>query len=742
MTRNNSETKSEQITELFDLFDQNLTDDELTIKLRSKIEELRGFNINEQKEGEEENPTLLYLAVRKKYPKCAKMLLAKGADSTIAKFSFDHLRNLLITIPYESWQARNSDNEEYQELGDLLKKDASDRLASYKRNKVSESFMTSERRPPVYFLNPDKFFPIDEDGGAKNLAYRKGSKEERGSYAYIKNLAQNLKIPKHVISFNDNNCEISCYAEISQISSSKILKDVFFELGYGWVGNSFLHSKSFFDQEDTHEILLRRFESKRILKTVPLRQKAKDFFYSNSQVYENRTEIENFSQLLQDSFCIGEAHRDIAPKRFLIENMKLLKERGYETLFMEHLFYDSAMQDSLDDYFQGSEMTADLEDYLKRLNTGFDGPIEEHLSVSDYNFLTLVRSAKENGIKVVGIDTNESYLMGKTEYGSHGEERMRGMNFVAQEVIKKESNSKKWVALMGNLHLGSCNNIPGVAQLLNVPSVDIYTKKDLAENNYKFNQKSRTVLNHNILSNVIIECAENKSLIIDAGLNIQTVSKEHFKLNYNLETKQKIEPEQDVEAFLISPDLKPSSTNIWSRVSQINGKEIYISNNRQNKYRILTGIYNKENSSELNEDKIKDTFKQIIANCAKEDSLSNEDIFKIIQHAKEKGGINNNLSISTEKYETGNLEGLDEDFRKTAKKFSATFQKQCNALGIYTGRAGENILSVGLRLTFLPDKIFEELKEYRSEIRSAEFMEDNDFGKIKTAVETSNPKSR
>ena len=127
MTRNNSETKSEQITELFDLFDQNLTDDELTIKLRSKIEELRGFNINEQKEGEEENPTLLYLAVRKKYPKCAKMLLAKGADSTIAKFSFDHLRNLLITIPYESWQARNSDNEEYQELGDLLKKDASDR---------------------------------------------------------------------------------------------------------------------------------------------------------------------------------------------------------------------------------------------------------------------------------------------------------------------------------------------------------------------------------------------------------------------------------------------------------------------------------------------------------------------------------------------------------------------------------------------------------------------------------------
>ena len=54
MTRNNSETKSEQITELFDLFDQNLTDDELTIKLRSKIEELRGFNINEQKEGEEE----------------------------------------------------------------------------------------------------------------------------------------------------------------------------------------------------------------------------------------------------------------------------------------------------------------------------------------------------------------------------------------------------------------------------------------------------------------------------------------------------------------------------------------------------------------------------------------------------------------------------------------------------------------------------------------------------------------
>ena len=39
------------------------------------------------------------------------------------------------------------------------------------------------------------------------------------------------------------------------------------------------------------------------------------------------------------------------------------------------------------------------------------------------------------------------------------------------------------------------------------------------------------------------------------------------------------------------------------------------------------------------------------------------------------------------------------------QKFSAAFQKECEACGIYSGRKGGK--SVGLRLTFIPDDVVE-----------------------------------
>ena len=110
---------------------------------------------------------------------------------------------------------------------------------------------------------------------------------------------------------------------------------------------------------------------------IQIRQTQEDaekFFYQK-KFTKTITPPENFNQLLENSFCVGENHSDQAPKKFLIENMRLLKEVGYEILFLEHLLYNSTLQDSLDFYFESppkADMPQDLQNYLEWLDKGFD----------------------------------------------------------------------------------------------------------------------------------------------------------------------------------------------------------------------------------------------------------------------------------------------------------------------------------------------------------------------------------
>ena len=88
----------------------------------------------------------------------------------------------------------------------------------------------------------------------------------------------------------------------------------------------------------------------------------------------------------------------------------------------------------------------------------------------------------------------------------------------------------------------------------------------------------------------------------------------------------------------------------------------------------------------------------------KRQKLEREQVLAIIAKAKERGGIKNEankqggyLKIATE---IGDIPGIS---AVEAKKFSAAFQKECEACGIYSGRKGGK--SVGLRLTFIPDDV-------------------------------------
>ncbi len=177
-----------------------------------------------------------------------------------------------------------------------------------------------------------------------------------------------------------------------------------------------------------------------------------------------------------EGVCIGEDHKDPNPKRLLIEKMDKLFQKGVRTLFVEHLFFDS-MQPSLDRALKGEkkELPPYIAEYLMGLDKGFD------LDKSPYGYLALVQTALKVGIRVVGIDTTASYLCGVSRKRGVdcSRERYLGMNFVAGMIISRERQvpgTGKFMALMGINHTLRKLDVPGVAEVLEVPAVTVGKK--------------------------------------------------------------------------------------------------------------------------------------------------------------------------------------------------------------------------------------------------------------------------
>lgn len=158
---------------------------------------------------------------------------------------------------------------------------------------------------------------------------------------------------------------------------------------------------------------------------------------------------------------LGEFHGDSGSKRFLIKNMSILKKQGVRTLYLEHLLSD-LHHNELESYFSPKmkKMPSGLKNYLEGLNRGF------HVR-SKYNFLTLIESAKDNGIRVMAIDAAASYHTDKENPLKNC--RIHMMNYYAQGVINGHQKiaQGKWIALVGNQHANTFENIPGLAELTN-----------------------------------------------------------------------------------------------------------------------------------------------------------------------------------------------------------------------------------------------------------------------------------
>lgn len=242
-------------------------------------------------------------------------------------------------------------------------------------------------------------------------------------------------------------------------------------------------------------------ESDFVKREEELKSASDDFIISHPKTFTKITDeqrSQNTSALLQnilkhnEGICIGEMHHDRSPKKLIIDNLEELKKQGLTTLYLEHLFYDS-MQSRLDQYFKSDSQTLNpiLEAYLKNLDTGF------RVRDNNYDFLALVKAAKKAGIRVVGIDTTVSYYCGVSDKTGVEDDQKRylAMNSVATAIIEREQKLNpggKYIALMGSGHVATVNevNVPGIAELLSVPSIIVEPNEKAGKTSIEFDVKN------------------------------------------------------------------------------------------------------------------------------------------------------------------------------------------------------------------------------------------------------------
>ncbi|WP_419420777.1 membrane-targeted effector domain-containing toxin [Legionella sp. D16C41] len=282
-------------------------------------------------------------------------------------------------------------------------------------------------------------------------------------------------------------------------------------------------------------------------------EKKLNTFYPACEVSTPIT-VETLLDLFQTNFIVAENHLDRASKNFLIKIMAKLKAAGFTTLFLEHLYYDD--QEELDDYdptsLSKAEVNKKVENRLANLDNEFwisaKGKREhnsdchcEKCYLAGNNFSELVKTAKQYGIRIVGIDTeytySEQYNDNHMEYAYGGPTgilkdkfRLKSMNYTAAKIIEKEvkEHPGKWFALMGCLHCYSAEDFSGVPQLTGAKTVLVDSESNLNEIKLSFNGACEVKVKKSFWNNdkkiiqvpyaIKIEVPKNQSIAAIAGM--------------------------------------------------------------------------------------------------------------------------------------------------------------------------------------------------------------------------------
>jgi hypothetical protein len=194
---------------------------------------------------------------------------------------------------------------------------------------------------------------------------------------------------------------------------------------------------------------------------------------------------------------IGENHVDQSPKQFLIDNMPIFKAQGVTTLYMEHLLHERH-QTMLDDWLRSPPevpMPIELEQYLNYLDKGYS-------LTGTATFLGIVKAAKENGIRIVAIDTEVTYQLGAMNtLGTLNDtdvikKRYQAMNRIAVDRFREYNDGEKFVAFIGSGHVSTCLDVPGVSDLLACPNIVITDvgedKPETVERNVQYGTEPET----------------------------------------------------------------------------------------------------------------------------------------------------------------------------------------------------------------------------------------------------------
>lgn len=176
---------------------------------------------------------------------------------------------------------------------------------------------------------------------------------------------------------------------------------------------------------------------------------------------------------------VGECHADSAPKRLLIDHVRELVGLGVDTLYLEHIPGD-ALQHELDACSRGESASEALRDHLSWLDWG-------HRTTKGGGYTDLVNecatfnanaTAKaDRRLRLVALDTTASYFL-KGVTGPNGSPpRIKVFNLQAQETIDEDRqanpSSGRWLALVGNSHIGRWKGDPGLGQRLGVPTLRV-----------------------------------------------------------------------------------------------------------------------------------------------------------------------------------------------------------------------------------------------------------------------------
>lgn len=170
---------------------------------------------------------------------------------------------------------------------------------------------------------------------------------------------------------------------------------------------------------------------------------------------------------------LGDSHGDYNIVEFLTEKMPEFKKAGINKFYMEMIEADSQVM--IDRYYEKGDNENEIVEHFK--NNGW-----EKTKGTAQNYFNLIKAAKENGIKVYGIDeSNESFMKGGLS-GS-GPDRLTRSNPLWTSVIKEHTTpGDKYIVYGG---LGHSANYPfnkGVDQMLgDIPSLDFDTSKNNKE---------------------------------------------------------------------------------------------------------------------------------------------------------------------------------------------------------------------------------------------------------------------